>query len=347
MPRAAEVKRGDQFDGFFRIRELQERQTRAGKPYLDLQLEDRTGCLPAKVWELPEAVVGAVERGDFVKVRAAGEDYQGAIQLRVHKIRRIAEADRDAGFREEDCVQSTAYDVDLMWEEFRRIAQSCHPVVAGLLLSILDEYAERLRGWPASQRIHHAYVGGLLEHTLSVTKTCIYLASKYEGISRDLLIAGAILHDIGKIEELSPVAGTHYTAEGRLLGHLVLGRDIVREHARRLGNLPGEFLLHLEHLILAHQGMPEWGTVRMPMTPEALLLHYADDIDAKFNVVQTAIRQDRGEEDFTSNQNILRRYLFKLRPLLPALPEEPLAPMPGPGGPVPGDAPAPPEDGTF
>ena len=339
MARAAEVKRGERFDGFFRIREIQERQNRFGKPYLDLQLEDRTGCLPAKVWDIPDTVMGPVERGDFVKVRAAGEDYQGTLQLRVERIRRVGDADREAGFREADCVQSTAYDVEMMWEEFRRIAQGCHPLAAGLLLSILDEYAGRFRSWPASQRIHHSYLGGLLEHTLSVTKTCIYLASKYE-VSRDLLVAGAILHDVGKLDELSPVAGIHYTPEGRLLGHLVLGRDIVRDHARRLGNLPPEFLLHLEHLILSHQGLPEWGTVKVPMTPEALLLHYADDIDAKFNVLASALAQDRGEEDFTSNNNVMRRHFFKLRPLLPSA-----DPPAGPEGPV-GEG-SPPADGHF
>ena len=328
MPRAAEVKRGDQFDAFFHVRELQERQNRFGKPYLDLQLEDHTGCLPAKVWDIPDQVMGPVERGDFVKVRAAGEDYQGALQLRVLRIRRVGEADREAGFREADCVQSTAYDIDLMWEELRRIAQGCHPLVAGLLLSILDGYAESFRSWPASQRIHHPYLGGLLEHTLSVTKTCIYLASKY-AVSRDLLVAGAILHDVGKLEELSPVAGNHYTAEGRLIGHLVLGRDIMRAHAQRLGNLPPEFLLHLEHLILSHQGQPEWGTVRLPMTPEALLLHYADDMDAKFSVLTIALGQDKGEEDFTPRNPVMQRHFFKLRPLLP--PVEPPAP-PAEGG---------------
>ncbi|MBI2177724.1 MAG: HD domain-containing protein [Candidatus Tectomicrobia bacterium] len=343
MARAAEVKRGERFDGFFRIREIQERQNRFGKPYLDLQLEDRTGCLPAKVWDISDKVVeGPVERGDFVKVRAGAEDFQGALQLRVERIRRVGDADREAGFREEDCVQSTAYDVGLMWEEFRRIAQSCHPLVAALLLSVLDECAERLRAWPASQRIHHPYLGGLLEHTLSVTKTCIYLASKYE-VSRDLLVAGAILHDVGKLDELSPVAGTHYTPEGRLLGHLVLGRDIVRAHAQRLGNVPAEFLLHLEHLILSHQGQPEWGTVKVPMTPEALLLHYADDLDAKLNVLRTALEQDRSDEDFTPRHPVMHRHFFKLRPLLP--PVAPPEPPAGPGGE--GGPPAPPPGERF
>ncbi len=316
MPKVSELERGEKFDAFFRIREFERKQTRAGKTYLDLVLEDRTGTVPAKVWEVAEQVQGVVERGDFVKVRADVEDYKGALQLRVQRIRKINDADRDAGFDPGECVEQTPYDIEVMFEECRRISQGCHPLVAELLLSILDAYADRFRQWPAAQRIHHPYLGGLIEHTLSVTKTCVYLADKY-GVSRDLLLAGALLHDIGKLEELSVEGGSRYTPEGRLIGHIVLGWGIVRDHARRLGKLPEGFLLQLEHLILSHQGQPEWGAVKSPMTPEALLLHYADDMDAKFNLVVRAIEQDRSEEEFTSWNSIMGRPLYKMRPLLP------------------------------
>ncbi len=159
-------------------------------------------------------------------------------------------------------------------------------------------------------------LGGLLEHTLSVTKTCVYLAEKYD-VSKDLLLAGALMHDIGKLQELSTSEGTFYTDEGRLIGHVVLGRDIVRDHGKNFENLPEEFLLHLEHLILAHQGQLEWGTVKVPMTPEALLLHYADDIDAKFNIATRTIEQDRGDDHFTSRNSIMQRAFYKLRPVVP------------------------------
>lgn len=316
MPKAAELNRGDHFDGFFHVRDSQERVTRSGKTYLDLTLEDSTGSIPSKVWEIETQLLGEVGRGDFVKVRATAEDYQGNLQLRVHKIRRVNDEDFVEGFRPEDCLEQTPFDIDSMWEEIREIAKSAHPNVAEFLVSVFDLYEEQFRQWPAAQRIHHSYLGGLLEHTLSVTKTCLYLTEKYQ-VSRDLLLAGALTHDIGKIHELSTKGGIFYTDQGRLIGHLVLGRDIVRDHAQKVSTLPEDFLLHLEHLILAHQGQLEWGTVKVPMTPEALLLHYADDIDAKFNIAIRTIEQDRGDENFTSRNAIMQRPFYKPRPVLP------------------------------
>ncbi len=316
MPRISELEHGQQFDGFFLLRECEEKMTRQGKVYLDMVLEDRTGNLPGKVWEVPHQVQGVIEGGDFVKVRALAENYRGTMQLKIEKIRRTTDSDGEEGFREEDCIARTSFDTEKMWKEIFQIAQSCHPLVAELLVSILEEYADQFQTWPAAQRIHHPYLGGLLEHTLSVTKTCLYLVEKYD-VSRDLLVAGALLHDIGKLHELSGVGGTRYTSAGRLVGHIVLGRDILRNHAQRVENLPEEFVLHLEHLILSHQGQPDWGTVKVPMTPEAVLLHYADDMDAKFNIATRAIEQDRGDGEFTSRIAIVDRAFFKLRPLLP------------------------------
>ncbi len=320
MPRISELREGEKFDGYFRIREYGERETRNGKKYLDLILEDRSAALPAKVWEAGEQVLGVIEQGDFVKVRASVESYKGALQLRVQKIRKVNDEDFEEGFRPEDCVEQTPFDIDSMWAEIRQIALACHPVVGEFLISIFDRYEEKFKSWPAALRIHHPYLGGLLEHTLSVTKTCLYLADKYD-VSKDLLIAGAMLHDIGKVDELSASGGIFYTDGGRLLGHVVMGRDIVRDHAREYGKLPGDFLLHIEHLILAHQGQLEWGTVKVPMTPEALLLHYADDIDAKFNLVVRTIELDRGDEPFTSRNSIMQRSFFKVRPFLPPVSE--------------------------
>lgn len=320
MSKVGELKPGDRFDAYFHIRECQERSTRAGKPYLDLTLEDQSGSIAAKIWEIDTQVFETVRGGDFVKVRATAEEYQGNLQLRIHKVRKVTDTDYEDGFRPEDYVESTSFDIDSMWEEIGELANSLHPMAAELVRSILTEFEEQFRAWPAAQRIHHPYLGGLLEHTLSVTKTCLYLAEKYD-ISRDLLLAGAILHDIGKLYELSTSGGISYTDEGRLIGHVVLGRDIVRDHAKNFPDLPKDFLLHLEHLILAHQGQLEWGTVKVPMTLEALLLHYADDIDAKFNIAARAIEQERGEENFTTRSVIMQRAFYKLRPILPDTPD--------------------------
>jgi len=313
MANVSDLRTGDKFDDFFRIRDLQKKETRNGRQYLDLVLEDRTGGISAKVWEVDEQVLGEIKRGDFVKVRAVVESYQGNFQLRVQKIRQISDEDYEEGFRQEEYIEQTPFDIELMWKEIHGIARTRHPVVAEFLVSIFDRYEEKFKAWPAAQRVHHPYLGGLLEHTLSVTKTCIYLADKYE-VCADLLLAAAMVHDIGKLDELSTRGGTEYTDEGKLVGHVVLGRDILREHAKLYSKLPEDFLLHLEHLILAHQGQLDWGTIKVPMTPEALLLHYADDIDAKFNIMKRTIEMDRGDESFTSWSAVMQRSFYKLRP---------------------------------
>lgn len=322
MPTIAALKEGERFDSFFRIKERETKLSRAGREYLDLLLEDATGDISAKVWEPATQMEGPVEAGDFIKARAVVENYQGRRQLRVERIRRVNDADRESGFRREDCVPRTPYDIDVMWEEMRRVASARHPLVAAYLTAILDAYEEKFREWPASQHIHHPYLGGLLEHTLSVTKTCLYFADKYEA-SKDLLVAGALLHDIGKLEELSTEGAAHYTARGRLVGHVAMGRDVALEWARREGvfpegkALPEDFLTHLEHLILSHQGRLEWGAAKIPMSAEALLLHYADDVDAKFNLLRRAVAAGDGDEEFTSRNHTMGRAFYKGDPPLP------------------------------
>ena len=177
--------------------------------------------------------------------------------------------------------------------------------------------------FPAARRNHHAYVGGLLEHTLSVTRTCVYLADKYAEyypemkppLDKDLVVAGGILHDIGKLREMEqrPEGATH-TAEGSLIGHILIGRDMVREAAAAMQGEPtltGDTLLRLEHVIIAHQGRPEWGSPKPPMTPEALLVHFADDLDAKYAMMVAVLREDTTPGPVTSKKNILMQHVYR------------------------------------
>ena len=172
---------------------------------------------------------------------------------------------------------------------------------------------------PAATHNHHAYVGGYLEHVLSVTKTALYFAEKYgeyyaemrPPLSKDLVVAGAILHDIGKLREIEETTtGAEYTDSGNLIGHILQGRDIVREAAAGR-NLPGDTLLRLEHIIVAHQRLPEWGSPKPPMTPEALLVHFADDADAKMNMMAAVIRDDTSGQNVTSKKNLLYQKVYK------------------------------------
>jgi len=192
-----------------------------------------------------------------------------------------------------------------------------------LVVSILTGHREELLPMTATRQNHHAYAGGLLEHTLSVTRSCVYLAEKYADyypdmtppLDRGMVVAGAILHDIGKLRELNQgPEGASYTAEGSMIGHLLMGRDMVREAAAALpaeSSVDPETLLRLEHLIIAHQRLPEWGSPKPPMTPEALIVHYADDLDAKFHMMIAILDQDTNPGPMTSRKNILAQQVFR------------------------------------
>ena len=174
-----------------------------------------------------------------------------------------------------------------------------------------EENEKKIKMYPGAMRIHHEYIGGFLEHTLSVARTCDYFSGKYGEVNRDLLIAGAILHDIGKLKELSVSNITEYSEEGNLIGHIVLGSDMVKEKARKIEDFPEDKLIQLDHIILSHQGNMEWGSPKPPMTIEALILHYAEDLDAKVNIFKRAVKKDREEGKFTQKDPLLGRVLFK------------------------------------
>ena len=188
-----------------------------------------------------------------------------------------------------------------------------------LVCDILSDNKDALLGLPAATRNHHAFVGGWLEHVLSVTRTCVFLAEKYDEqypdmqprLDTSLVVAGGILHDVGKLRELEQdVQGASYTSEGSLIGHILQGRDIVREAAAGR-DMDTETLLRLEHIIVSHQRLPEWGSPKPPMTPEALIVHYADDLDAKYEMMQAILSDDASDGPLTSRKNVLYQHVFR------------------------------------
>jgi 3'-5' exoribonuclease len=219
------------------------------------------------------------------------------------------------------CQPQSRFDREQMFAELVAIARERidDAALRGLTVDLLEANREALLTLPAATHNHHAFIGGFLEHVLSVTRTCVYLADKYDDyypdlqprLNKSLVVAGGILHDIGKLREIEEQPqGAEYTAAGNLIGHILQGRDIVREAAVGRG-LDAETLLRLEHIIVAHQRLPEWGSPKPPMTPEALLVHYADDIDAKYHMMYAVLRADSNPGPVTSRKNALFQKVFK------------------------------------
>jgi 3'-5' exoribonuclease len=299
-------------------------KTRDGKPYFKVTFRDANREVGFPIWDnspLAADCREAWEVGNFYKLRATYRETNYGPQLDIRRIREATDADRSDGFDPDLCLPQANFDRDAMFEQLTNLAAAELP--EGKLLSMVEELLESYRDdWlrlPAGRHHHHAYIGGLLEHTLSVTKTCVYLADKYAELypemnpplDRSLVIAGGILHDIGKMIELRQTATmTEYTAEGELIGHILLGRDIVREAAMR-HEIDRETSLRLEHLIIAHQRLPEWGSPKPPMTPEALLVHYADDCDAKYRMVSTLFSDPTTTGEMTNTKNPSRQKWFR------------------------------------
>ena len=310
LPRIADMDGSSTGTGFYLVTR-KERRTGQKGAFLALVLQDVSGELGAKVFTDVEISDAQFEAGEFVAVQGRGNLFNQKLELILDKIRRVIPDDATRGFREEDCIRSSPRPVDEMWPELEgRIAMITHPQIRALVARVVERYADRFRVWPAAVTVHHDYRSGLLEHVLKIIEVVTAQASAYE-VSRDLLIAGAILHDIGKLEELSYTLATEYTTEGNLVGHITIGVGIVRDAAREIPDLPPDVLLQLEHLILSHHGSRENGSPVEPMTVEAFILAAADDLDAKIHQVRRHIADDDSEGSFTGYHKRLGRVLYK------------------------------------
>jgi 3'-5' exoribonuclease len=312
LPQIADLDAGSAGWGFFLCARKDLRTGRNGGVYLDLVLQDVTGEIRAKVFQDVDALKDEFEAGEFVKVQGRGNLFNQRLELVLDRIRRIM-PDRDAadGFREEDCIPSAPRPAAEMWEELqRRIAGIEEPHLRELLSRLTAANEERLRVWPAAQHVHHAYRSGLLEHILKISEVAVFLAQAY-GARSDLVVAGAILHDIGKLEELSYGVITEYSVEGNLVGHIAIGVGMLRDAARDLPDFPHDLQIELEHLILSHHGAKELGSPVEPMTVEAFILAAADELDARIHQVRRHLADDDSDGRFTAYHPRLKRVLFK------------------------------------
>jgi 3'-5' exoribonuclease len=297
--------------GFYLCQQKEVRSGRNGD-FLSVTLLDASGRISAKVFDDVARQRGEFDEGEFVKVKARASSYNGRLQLVVENIRRVNPAqDRAIGFREEECVPSAPRPVEEMWADLQAlVAGVANPHLRELLARVIARYDASLRVWPAAQVVHHAYRGGYLEHTIKIAGVGVTLARAY-GANPDLIVAGALLHDIGKLQELAYDGATSYSREGRLLGHITLGAIIVRDVALAIDGFPPELLTEVEHLILSHHGSKDLGSPVEPMTVEAFILSMADDLDAKIHQIRQATSEDAGEGEFTAYQPRLGRVLWK------------------------------------
>jgi 3'-5' exoribonuclease len=326
--RLCELEPGQVADFFALLAERTKGVTRDGKPFYTCRFRDALRTVTCMVWADSPTYKECEQEwraGQFYKLRGLfGEHDRYGPQVEIQMIRPVKDDDKEEGFDPADYVEHSRFNTDAMFAELRGLAEVhiTDVPLRELVLKVLDRYAEPFKRLPATQSRFYSFMGGLLEHTLSVTRSCLYLAERYTAhytelkppLNRDLVVAGAVLHDIGRVLEFDDnVVAVQPTVPGRLFGHLFLGRDLVRETARELGNVNPELLQMLEHVIISHLNHPEWGSPRLPLVPECLIIHHADDLDAKLEMYARCLSRDQEDGPFTARDPSLGRQLFKGR----------------------------------
>jgi 3'-5' exoribonuclease len=302
---------------FLLVGEKELRATREGKPFLRLELSDRTGTIEARIWENVEYVLAAFDRDDIVKLQARVENYRNKTQLAIDKIRRADPKEIDLS----DYFPHTTEDVELLYLRLcAHAATVSTPWLKRLLTSVIEDPAivPRLKRAPAAKVMHHAFLGGLLEHMVSLCDLCRVVAGHYRELDADLLITGAILHDIGKLDELCYERAISYTTEGQLLGHIILELEQITKKMDAIDGFPGDLKTLIKHLLISHHGQYEFGSPKLPMFREALVLHYLDDLDSKMAAARAVLGVPGGDKEWTGYSSALQRRLLRLDLFRPA-----------------------------
>ena len=288
QPELNTLSKNDRIDHFLLIKKIEIRSTRSGSDFLSTELGDKTASLNSNIWEGFTELALRGKVGDVVKVAGVLEEYQGSLQIRVSNIRLSTDKD---GVKPRNFLPESKRNLDEMKNEFnQRIKSNSNKFLKKLLTQIFTE--ERFNQFclaPAGKSWHHAYIHGLLEHTLEIIKICELMCEFHPELNRDLLISGAMLHDIGKIEELSFDSAFDYTDKGKLVGHIVIASNLVRDEIKKIPEFPAELENNLIHLILSHQGKLEHASPVVPKTAEAIALYQADELSAKVNAYKNAI----------------------------------------------------------
>ncbi|MDR1665413.1 MAG: HD domain-containing protein [Clostridiales bacterium] len=304
------LKENEHIIEHYLCKQKQSLKTRSGKTYLSLKLQDKTGVADAKVWELTNDI-HSFEEGEVIKIDGTVLLYQNDLQIKIARIRRSL----DGEYAIDDYIPCTEKDIEEMYGQITGYIQSLkNPMIRGLVENILINDGETVRAFKshsAAKALHHSFMGGLLEHTLSVTQICDFMSARYKYINRDLLLSTAMLHDIGKIYELSKMPDNDYTDDGQMLGHIMMGAEMVTAEAAKIPGFPHELLSLMKHSIVSHHGEYEFGSPKLPSTMEAFILHCADNMDAKVKAYEETLDQDKTPGRWTAYQKMFNRYLRK------------------------------------
>jgi 3'-5' exoribonuclease len=310
---------------------------KSGEPYLALTLGDRSGHLEAKMWDNVEEAIDGCNQDDFIKVKGLVNKYKNRFQFTIHKLRRLGESEVDFA----DYLPKTTKDIGELWQTLAGyVASFKDPHLKALVEAFMADrdIAEAYRTAPAAKTLHHAFIGGLLEHVVSLFSSCDLMCRNYPQINRDLLLTGAFFHDIGKIHELTYHRSFSYTTRGQLLGHMIIELEMLQAKLPLVPGFPDSLKALVEHLIISHHGQYDFGSPKLPMFPEALMLHYLDDLDSKMEAMRAQFERGGESEGGWSGYNpSLGRPLLNTAKFLAGRPEEEEAPTPEPPAPVSGE----------
>ncbi len=306
----ADIKAGDRIDDIFVLAAKGMSHKRDGDPFLNITLADKSGQIKGVVWDNVLQIAAAADTGDFVRANGAAGEYRGSLQLVIKQLAIVP----TATVAPDDFLPSTSRDVNQMFARLRALTDT---IVCENLLALMNafwddpELVRLFKRAPAAKMMHHAYVGGLLEHTLSMALLVDKIAGHYNGVDRDLLLVGAVLHDIGKLHELTYDHSIDYTDEGRLLSHIAIGLEMVKAKIDGIEDFPAERAALIKHMIVSHHGAREFGSPEPPKTIEAVLLNYIDEIDSRMNAIREFMAGEDPNASWTSYHRLLERHFYK------------------------------------
>lgn len=302
-----ELKNGEKLKSYFKVIEIKKRLKKDGNPYLVLILQDKSGKIEAKIWDNIEKVEKILITGDIYEIEAYVKEFRNSLELVINK---IIKAD-EKSYNKEDFIEESRFDVDKKYNEMIDFIKK--RVKTQKLLEIIDlfseRYKEKFKNHYGAMKIHHSYRGGLLEHTYSMLIISDFIADHYN-LDKEILLIGALFHDIGKIFEFETIDKQTITLEGGLLGHIVLGNSIFLELAKEIKDFPKDLLLKIQHLIISHHGEKEFGSPELPKTQEAYALHIIDLLDSKINIFKEQINNDKGNSNFSDYISVLGRRIL-------------------------------------